>query len=160
MEINCKRKAFFLWGGTMSWRLRLRVSPPRKKPSKNINYQKSELQAVIHVVQNSSFLLYMGVSECGDGMILHVYRVNQTVVERQIFEPHDLKDRVRLLRQEALPFILNTHHLVDSKYPDRTACSRYFSKKDCCLPRKRTSAFSLKSTRCSYTTKVKKARKV
>ena len=87
-------------------------------------------------------------------------RVNQTVVERQIFEPHDLKDWVRLLRQEALPFILNTHHLVDSKYPDRTACSRDLSKKDCCLPRKRTSSFSLKSTRCSYTTKVKKARKV
>lgn len=87
-------------------------------------------------------------------------RVNQTVVERKIFEPHDLKDWVRLLRQEALPFILNTHHLVDSKYPDRTACSRYFSKKDCCLPRKRTSSFSLKSTRCSYTTKAKKARKV
>lgn len=75
-------------------------------------------------------------------------RVNQTVVERKIFEPHDLKDWVRLLRQE------------DSKYPDRTACSRYFSKKDCYLPRKRTSSFSLKSTRCSYTTKVKKARKV
>ena len=35
-------------------------------------------------------------------------RVNQTVVERKIFEPHDLKDWVRLLRQEALPFILNT----------------------------------------------------
>lgn len=122
--------------------------------------KKSEPQAVIHVVQNSCFLSYVGVSECGDGMILHVYRVNQTVVERQIFEPHDLKDWVRLLRQEALPFILNTHHLVDSKYPDRTACSRYLSKKDCCLPRKRTSSFSLKSTRCSYTTKVKKARKV
>lgn len=75
-------------------------------------------------------------------------RVNQTVVERKIFEPHDLKDWVRLLRQE------------DSKYPDRTACSWYFSKKDCCLPRKRTSSFSLKSTRCSYTTKVKKGRKV
>lgn len=63
-------------------------------------------------------------------------RVNQTVVERQIFEPHDLKDWVRLLRQQALPFILNTHHLVDSKYPDRTACSRYLSKKRLLLTKK------------------------
>lgn len=34
VEINCDIKAFFRWGGMISWRLRLRVSPPRKNPEK------------------------------------------------------------------------------------------------------------------------------
>lgn len=34
VEINCDIKAFFRWGEMISWRLRLRVSPPRKNPEK------------------------------------------------------------------------------------------------------------------------------